>query len=103
VQLFAPSDQEIERARAEAAARATPPQPVHLRIDAAALSPSAIDDLKQAIGDFPGPAEVVLDIDTSAGTRRLRLGGEYRVAATPTLLAELEHALAPSLPKAASG
>jgi DNA polymerase-3 subunit alpha len=103
VELFAPSQQEIERARSETAARAKPPQPVHLRIDAAALSPEAIDDLKQAIGDYPGPAEVVLEIDTSAGTRRLRLGSEYRVAHTPTLLAELEHALAPSMPKAATG
>jgi DNA polymerase-3 subunit alpha len=103
VQLFAPSEQEIARARAEAAARATPPEPVHLRIKAEALSHSAIDDLKQAIGDYPGPADVVLDIDTSAGTRRLRLGSEYRVAHTPTLLAELENALAPLLPNAASG
>jgi DNA polymerase-3 subunit alpha len=103
VQLFAPSEHEIERARAEATARATPPQPVHVRVDAAALSRSAIDDLKQALGDYPGAAEVVLDIDTSAGTRRLRLGKEYRVTHTPTLLAELEHALAPPLPKAASG
>jgi DNA polymerase-3 subunit alpha len=102
VQLFAPSEQEIERARSEAVARATPPEPVHLRVKAAALSDRAIDDLKQAIGDYPGPAEVVLDIDTSAGTRRLRLGSEYRVAHTPTLLAELENALAPLLPKAAS-
>jgi DNA polymerase-3 subunit alpha len=103
VQLFTPSEEQIERANVAAAARATPPEPVHLRIDAAALSHSAIDDLKQAIGDFPGPAEVVLDIDTSAGTRRLRLGSEFRVAHTPTLLAELEHALAPPMPKAASG
>ena len=62
---------------------------------AADLSRGALDDLKQAIEDFPGPAEVVLDIDTSAGTRRLRLGEEYRVQHTPTLRAELEHALAP--------
>jgi DNA polymerase-3 subunit alpha len=103
VELFAPSEQEIERARAEAAARDKPPQPVHIRIDAAALSPAAIDDLKQALGDYPGAAEVVLEIDTSAGTRRLRLGSEYRVAHTPSLLAELEHALMPSLPKAATG
>jgi DNA polymerase-3 subunit alpha len=102
-ELFAPSEQEIERARTEAAARATPPEPVHVRVDAAALSHSTIDDLKQALGDYPGPAEVVLDIDTSAGTRRLRLGSEYRVAHTPRLLAELEQALAPLLPKAASG
>jgi DNA polymerase-3 subunit alpha len=106
VQTFAPSPEEIERARAQASAtRAVAQQPrsVHLRIDAADLSPSAIDDLKQAIEDFPGPAEVLLDIDTSTGTRRLRLGKEYRVQHTPTLLAELEHALSPGLPSAATG
>ncbi|MCW3027519.1 MAG: polymerase subunit alpha, partial [Solirubrobacterales bacterium] len=67
------------------------------------LSHSAIDGLKRAIGDYPGPTEVLLDISTSAGTRRLRLGREYRVQHTPTLLAELEHALSPPLPNAASG
>jgi DNA polymerase-3 subunit alpha len=105
VQPFAPSEQEIERARAAAAVRAAapPPEPVHVRVDASELSHSAIEDLKQAIGDFPGPTEVVLEIGTSAGTRRLRLGSEYRVQHTPTLLAELEHALAPPLPRAASG
>jgi hypothetical protein len=69
---------------------------VHLRVAAADLSPSALDDLKQAIEDFPGPAEVLVEIDTSAGPRRLRLGKEYRVGHTPTLRAELEHALAPA-------
>ena len=69
---------------------------MHLRVDAACLPTSAIDDLKQAIEDFPGSAEVLLDIDTSAGTRRLRLGEAYRVQHTPTLRAELEHALAPT-------
>ena len=32
--------------------------PVHLRVDAASLSPSAIEDLKHVIEDYPGPAEV---------------------------------------------
>jgi DNA polymerase-3 subunit alpha len=99
VESFAPSQEEIERARsqAEAAARSATAlsQPVHLRVAAADLSRSALDDLKQAIEDFPGPAEVLIDIDTSAGTRRVRLGEEYRVQHTPTLRAELEHALAP--------
>jgi DNA polymerase III subunit alpha len=105
VQLFAPSHREIERARAEAAASsvAASAEPVHLRVDAAELTPAAIDDLKHAIGDYPGPAEVVLDIGTSSGTRRLRLGKEYRVRPTPTLLAELEHALAPPVTNAATG
>jgi DNA polymerase-3 subunit alpha len=96
---FNPSQEEIERARSQADASARSAtalaQPVHLRIAAADLSRSALDDLKQAIEEFPGPAEVVVDIDTSAGTRRIRLGEEYRVRHTPTLRAELEHALAP--------
>jgi DNA polymerase III subunit alpha len=98
-QTFAPSAEEIERARSEArtAARTATAiaQPVRLRVDAADLSPSALDDLKQTIEDFPGPAEVLVEINTSAGTRRLRLGEEYRVQHTPTLRAELEHALSP--------
>jgi DNA polymerase-3 subunit alpha len=99
VEGFSPSQEEIERARAQADAAARTAtalaQPVHLRVAAADLSRGALDDLKQAIEDFPGPAEVVVDIDTTAGTRRVRLGEEYRVQHTPTLRAELEHALAP--------
>ncbi len=106
VEDFSPSEEELERARAkaDAATRAATEQarPVHLRVSAASLSKSAIDDLKQTIEDFPGPAEVLIDIDTSAGTRRLRLGEEYRVQHTPTLRAELEHALSP-IASAASG
>ena len=37
----------------------------------------------------------LLDVCTSAGTRRLRFGAAYRVQHTVTLRAELEHALAP--------
>ncbi|HWW91435.1 MAG TPA: DNA polymerase III subunit alpha [Solirubrobacteraceae bacterium] len=105
VQLFAPSEQEIERAQAETAASTVTAsaEPVHLRVDAAELTHAAIDDLKHAIGGYPGPAEVVLDIATSTGTRRLRLGREWRVKPTPTLLAELEHALSPAVTNAATG
>ncbi|MEA2315389.1 MAG: polymerase subunit alpha [Solirubrobacteraceae bacterium] len=106
VERFAPSAQEIEnaRAQAEAAARAATAlaAPVHLHVSAADLSAGALNDLKQALEDFPGSAEVVIDIDTGAGTRRLRLGDAYRVRHTPTLRAELEHALAP-VPSAATG
>ena len=88
VEEFAPSAEEIERSRSEASAAARTAtalaRPVHLRVAAADLSPSALDDLKQAIEDFPGPAEVLVEIDTSAGPRRLRLGEEYRVGHTPT-------------------
>ena len=39
-------------------ARRQPARPVCLRIDAAKLPASAIDELKHVIGNFPGPAEV---------------------------------------------
>jgi DNA polymerase-3 subunit alpha len=101
VETFAPSAEEIERASAEAgaAARAATAlaQPVHLRVAAASLSASALDELKQAIEDFPGPAEVRVELVTSTRPRHLRLGEEYRVQNTPTLRAELEHALGPVL------
>ncbi len=106
VETFSPSEEEIQQAQtqADAAARHATAiaQPVHLRLSAAELSASAIDDLKQMIEDFPGPAEVLIDMLTSSGTRRLRLGKEYRVRHTPTLRAELEHALAPALAPVAS-
>jgi DNA polymerase-3 subunit alpha len=106
VEGFSPSQEEIERARAQAEAalrNATAlAQPVHLRVAAADLSNDALEELRQAIEEYPGPAEVLVDIDTSDGTRRLRLGEEFRVKHTPTLRAELEHALAP-IASAATG
>jgi DNA polymerase III subunit alpha len=107
VESFSPSEEEIERARtradvAEKTATALA-HPVRLRVDAACLGASAIDDCKQLIEENPGPAEVVLEINTSTGTRRVRLGEAYRVQHTPTLRAELEHALAPIAAAVATG
>ena len=106
IQRFAPTPEEIDRARSRAeqaaASSAAKAKPVHLRVRAASLSVDALDYLKQAIEDFPGAAEVVIDIDTSAGIRRVRLGERFRVANTPTLLAELENALARSAPAASA-
>jgi DNA polymerase III subunit alpha len=95
-ETFAPSEQEVADARAASASAAKTMRPVCLRIDTAKLPASAIDELKHVIGNFPGPAEVVLEMDTTAGPRRLRLGEAYRVEPTPTLRAELEQVLAPA-------
>jgi DNA polymerase III subunit alpha len=95
-ETFAPSEQEVADARAASTRAAKPARPVCLRIDAAKLPASAIDELKHVIGNFPGTAEVVLEMDTTTGPRRLRLGEAYRVAPTPTLRAELEQVLAPA-------
>jgi DNA polymerase-3 subunit alpha len=106
VERFAPSEDEItearERAEGEQRAAGARARPLHLRVDAACLAKGVIDELKQAIEECPGPAEVLLEVTTSAGTRRLRLGEAYRVQHTATLRAELEHALAPFL-SAATG
>jgi DNA polymerase-3 subunit alpha len=108
VERFAPTAQEIEDAREQAQASARSERalarPVRLRFSAAELRGETIEELRQTIEEFPGSAEVLVEIDTSAGVRRVRLGEGYRVAHTPTLLAELEQALASAraLPAAAA-
>jgi DNA polymerase III subunit alpha len=94
VEKFAPSAEEVERAssQARAAARTASAlaQPVRLRIAAADLSDSTIEELRDRIEDCRGSAEVIVEIEAGDGrTRCLRLGEEYRVRHTPTLLAEL--------------
>jgi DNA polymerase-3 subunit alpha len=91
---FAPSEAEVEKARERARAIPVGPPPVRLRLDATALPASIIDDLKQLIALHPGESDVVLDLQTSRGPRKLKLGPEYRVAATNAALrAELDHLL----------
>src|ERR1700679_2785428 len=98
-EAFAPSEEEIHAAKVKAgkdAARgeAQTRQPLRLRVDPARLQATAIEDLKHLIESFPGPTEVVLEMHTTAGPRRLRLGEAYRVAPSPALLAEFEQVLA---------
>ena len=52
-----------------------------------------IGDLKHLLQDFPGEAEVVLEMQTTAGARRLRLGPSYRVTPSPSLRASLDQLL----------
>ncbi|MFI5003861.1 MAG: DNA polymerase III subunit alpha [Solirubrobacterales bacterium] len=113
-ETFEPTAQELTRARAGSApaqpARAAATNeaghpsgttagadPIHLRVDAARLPSSFIEDLKHLIESHPGPAELVLEMDTRSGLRRLLFGEAYRVAPTPTLHAELEQIIAPAL------
>jgi DNA polymerase III subunit alpha len=97
---FAPSQEEIEQASAASARRGAVAtaiaEPVRLRVSAGAIGAALIEDLKHAIQEYPGPAEIVLEIDTGERICRLRLGEAYRVQHTPTLRAELEQALASS-------
>jgi DNA polymerase-3 subunit alpha len=61
---------------------------VRLQIDARTAPATVIDDLKMLIGEFPGHAPVVLELATSAGAKRLRLGPSYRVNPEGAFFAE---------------
>jgi len=94
---FAPTAEEVARAKASAARRLAGPVPLRVRLDAGGLPASVIDDLKHLLANFPGESEVVLELRMSAGDpRTLRLGPSYKVAPTPTLRAELEQILGPA-------
>ena len=93
---FDPSEAEIERAREQAAALAAAraPRPLCLRVDAGRLPASVIGELKRIFEDFPGESEVVLEVHTRTGLRRLRFGSEFRVAGRDAgLKAELRRVL----------
>jgi DNA polymerase-3 subunit alpha len=50
-----------------------------VRIDAARLAQTPLDDLRRLLVDHAGPAPVFLDVVTDGRHRRLRLGEEFRV------------------------
>jgi DNA polymerase III subunit alpha len=96
VEPFRPSPEEVDAAREAAALLPQAPQPLTVRLDATVLPASVIDELKHVFGNHAGESEVVLDIQTSAGSRTLRLGEGYRVNETPSLRAELQSILGPA-------
>ena len=108
VQRFAPSAEEIERAREKARAaartREAASQPLDLPpVRAQDLSPTVIESLKQVCQDFPGPADVRVIVELEDGARRrLRLGDEFRVENSPTLRAELTSILPSALASGAA-
>jgi DNA polymerase III subunit alpha len=96
IEPFEPSDAEVEQAKEKAAALAAAraPRPLCLRVDAGRLPATVIDELKRIFEDFPGESEVVLEVHTRTGMRRLRFGTEFRVAGrNAALKAELDRVL----------
>jgi DNA polymerase-3 subunit alpha len=98
VDKFEPSDAEIEQAKAIVAKHAAAvPQAMKRRVDAAQLSPSVVDDLRELFERYPGETEFVLEMHTRSGLRRLKFGPSYKVAARNAgLKAELESLLPPA-------
>jgi DNA polymerase-3 subunit alpha len=94
-ETFEPNADELAAARAKAAELANP-KPLLLKIDAAQFPAALIDDLKTVFETHPGESEVLLEMRTREGLRRLRFGEEFRVAYSPGLRAELDHLLGPA-------
>jgi DNA polymerase-3 subunit alpha len=90
---FVPNADEVAAARAKAAQVTGP---LVLKVNAAEFGAGLIDELKSLFGDFPGENEVLLEMRTREGVRRLRFGIDYRVTPSPALRAELDQLLGPT-------
>jgi DNA polymerase-3 subunit alpha len=97
IERFEPSREEVLEAAAAAAKAAEPPAPLCLRVDATLLPATALTELKELLQGFPGESEVVIELATSSGPRRLKLGPEFRVAPGAGLHAELSELLGRAL------
>jgi DNA polymerase-3 subunit alpha len=93
VERFAPSADEVRAAHELAAKSAAGPPALRLRLDATSLPASALGDLRELLAGFPGECDVVIELRTSVGRRRLKLGSQFRVARTAGLHAELDSLL----------
>ena len=88
VTRFDPSEAEIEKAKAAMAERAALEQPkwLRMRVDAARLEQTIIAELRELFERYPGNDDFVLEMQTRTGLRRLRFGGEYKIAARNSAL-----------------
>jgi DNA polymerase-3 subunit alpha len=93
IDRFEPSDEEVKKAEEEAAKVIVAPSALRLRLDASALPATALGELKDLLCGFPGDSDVVIELSTSVGPRRLRLGPDFRVTHSAGLHAELDQLL----------
>jgi DNA polymerase III subunit alpha len=90
IERFEPSAEEVQEAVEEAARKAVRPRALVLRLDATSLGASALVELKDLVTRYPGEVEVVIELATSTGARKLKLGTDFRVTRGAGLHAELE-------------
>jgi len=90
IEPFRPSPEEVSEAQEQEARQAAAPSALRLRLDATALAASVLGELKDVLAGFPGDCEVVIELSTSIGDRRLKLGPDFRIAHSAGLHAELD-------------
>jgi DNA polymerase-3 subunit alpha len=88
---FEPGEDELSAARAKAREQ----ERIVLRVSAAEFGPQLVEELKSVFQSFPGECEVLLEMETREGTRRLRFGRDYGVKPSQALRAELDQLLGP--------
>ncbi|HEY2317254.1 MAG TPA: OB-fold nucleic acid binding domain-containing protein, partial [Solirubrobacteraceae bacterium] len=103
VERFEPSEAEVLEAQVQAAKPALTPAALKLRLDATALPASVLGELKELLSGFPGDSDVVIELSTTVGARRLKLGPSYRVSRSAGLHAELDALLGSALMPEAAG
>jgi DNA polymerase-3 subunit alpha len=91
---FEPGEEEMQRATAISARR---DEPLVLRVSAADFAPTLLEELKAVFDNFPGDTEVLLEMQTREGSRRLRFGSDYKVRDSSALRAELDVLLGPGV------
>jgi DNA polymerase-3 subunit alpha len=70
-------------------------EPVVIKVDAHTCDEHLIAELKALLEHFPGQTEVLLEMGTAAGPRRLRFGSGFRITLSGSLRAELDELLGP--------
>jgi DNA polymerase III subunit alpha len=93
-ETFEPGEEELARATASAARSE---EPLVLRVSAADCAPALLEELKAVFEHFPGETEVMLEMQTREGPRRLRFGAGFRVRDSQALRAELDGVLGPGV------
>jgi DNA polymerase-3 subunit alpha len=97
VERFEPSQEEVLQAQVQAAKQVVAPSALRLRLDARALPATMLGELREVLSGFPGESDVVIELSTSVGHRRLKLGPDFRVARSASLHAELDALLGVAL------
>jgi DNA polymerase-3 subunit alpha len=97
VERFEPSREEVLQAQVRAAKQVVEPAALRLRLDARALPATVLGELRELLSGFPGESDVVIELSTSVGHRRLKLGPDFRVSRSAGLHAELDALLGAAL------
>ncbi|MGZ4197012.1 MAG: DNA polymerase III subunit alpha [Solirubrobacteraceae bacterium] len=90
VDRFEPTPEEVAEAQERETVTPIVPEVLRLRLDATALPASVLGELRELLTGFPGESEVVVELCTSIGERRLKLGTQFRVERNASLHAELD-------------